>query len=91
MQRHVDREETRLLDAFVTRAGELPVVRQIWIGAGESLDMTVVVSEHDLLDELRVAAMFQELSASTSRPSCGELAFVVEPYEPGTNRQLLTR
>jgi hypothetical protein len=79
----MESEERRLLDAFVASAKEMPEVGANWAAAEPSADMTVVVSEHDPLDELRLHAMFQKLSASSSQPVSGDLTIVAEPYEPG--------
>ncbi len=83
------RQERRLLDAFVTQAKEMPLVQAIWADFGSSLDLTVVVSGRNLEGELRLLAMFQKLSASTRRPSCGEFVVVLQPHEPANMAALL--
>ena len=86
-----DRHEQRLLAAFVGEAGQLPLVREIWIESGEAIDATVVVHERDDLSELRLFSMFHTLSHSRTRPRCGDLAVVTEPYASSSATRHLVR
>ena len=84
-----ERHERQLLDAFVAQVTELPLVREIWIDSGEAFEVTVVVDERDDLAELRLFTMFHTLSRSGTRPRCGELTVVTEPYaSPAGTRHL---
>lgn len=75
-------EQQDLARRFAMCMGEFPYVQAVWASWDPELMLTVVVSERDMKDELRLFVAFRRLARDLSDPTTGDLSIVLEGFEP---------
>jgi hypothetical protein len=80
--RAVDESQTRLVvEAFVDRVSDDDFVREVWVSERPPMEVIARVAERDLDQELRLHAVFVDLTSELDDPSLGDLTLIVTPLE----------